>query len=549
MVFPKDWNMNTLTKLTLLSLALSATACNEKVSPELQGAAASSTTTGGSSTTVTPDEYYFRVTNTASALLNFKLHKTGTGNANKNCEITSSLALSSDLYRTNPAYDISCYFEAEEMALNLNGLSFAVESSANTCAYVGYSPFSYYNFQPGSSTQTIHNLKCEGTATTAEALGQVPALNAAQTCDTYRSQAAGVIDNIIPESEGVFCNFDYSSIPGFPEGSPNCDEGTLNIIDYTVNGIDNDDDGVSDTFEVTSAPRTVKCGGKALNCIQGAITQVDSLAKFTSGTEVTQAELNVAFSKEYTLPKLFGEYGTNRRWSNYRRDLASTEIEYGNSDRFRNDGDSSTLATLSSSYMSAFGDPLFKNDYDPNLMLMYSNNKRMDGTTLVTSAMRTAQGMNFMRNVYSGYTFTYGQAFAAEPFLGFTGYKTNPFYTFYCFDNALDIRARIRMVVRDWDRVLPASATDSYLERISDVDQLPPIARQDVPYTEEITGDPDSWNDFNDIYDWDDLLDMERDDSGIPYDPSTTIWRPYPVAPFTDGHLNPYIFPMEVPEQ
>jgi hypothetical protein len=103
------------------------------------------------------------------------------------------------------------------------------------------------------------------------------------------------------------------------------------------------------------------------------------------------------------------------------------------------------------------------------------------------------------------------------------------------------------MVVRDWDRVLPVSSTSTYLERVSDVDQLPPLARQDVPYTDEVSGDVDSWNAFNDKDDWDDRMDMERDDAGVPYDPSITVWRPMPAGNFSDGFMNTWVFPMEIP--
>ena len=95
MVTPKDWKMNTLSKLSFLVVALSLGACNEKVSPELQGAASSTTTSTGG-TAVTPAQYYFRITNSSDTMLNYKVHKSGTGNANTECSISNTTGLSSD---------------------------------------------------------------------------------------------------------------------------------------------------------------------------------------------------------------------------------------------------------------------------------------------------------------------------------------------------------------------------------------------------------------------------------------------------------------------
>jgi hypothetical protein len=545
MVFPKDWNMSTLSKLSFLAMALALASCNEKVSPELQGANSASTTTG--TTVVLPSDFYFRVVNTSDTMLNYKLHKTGAGNANVNCEITSNLALSSDLYRADPSsYDITCFLEAEELALSLNGLKYAVEASKNTCEYIGYSPFSYYNYQPGNSTQSLQKLTCASGATPNMARAANAAINGNITCDAYINTEAGA-DPFAATSDQAICNFDYTNIPGFPADAPNCDDGVLTITEYTATGVDTTvpSDQIPDIAEVTEATRVVKCGGKPVNCIEGAIKLTSLAAKFTSGTETTKATVNDVYRKEYTLPATFGIYPSNRRYVNYRRDLASTEIEYGSSDREFNDGDSLNDSTLTNGYMSSFGDPLYKSDYDPNVMSFYSNNKRMDGTTLVSNATLLANKFNYFRGELSGGAFSRGIPYAADPFVGLNGHKTNAFYSFYCFDAALDVRARVKMVVREWDRQLPASATSEYFERISDVDLLPPYARQDVPYTQEVTGDPDSWNDFNDIADWDDFIDMERDDSNVPYDPSITIFRPLPKGNFTDGFLNPYVFPME----
>ncbi len=540
--------MNTLLKLSFLTLVFVTSACNEKVSPELQDASATAGAgSSGGGPSVTPDEYYFRIVNTADTMLNFKVHKTGAGNANTDCDITSTTALSSNAFRADPSiYDISCFYEAEELSMAFNGLAYSIQASPNTCTYVGYAPFSFYNFQPGDSTQTFDHITCGagvGDAAARAAIGAIGgAVNVAQACDTYRSEEAGATTNATPTSEEELCNFNYSNMESITDG-PNCDIGTLTINDYTVTLVDDDGDpATADVPEANFESRKVECGGKAYNCIEGAIKLVPNLATNTSGIDITAGSSTTALDKGYELPSTFTTWYSSRRYVNFRRDLASTNIEFGDSDRLTNDNDPDTSGTLANGYTNSFGDPTYRADYDPTVMLNYANNLRMDGTALVTAGAIPNAGFSYMRGPDS-----YGRALAAEPFLGLTGYKTNPFYAFYCFDNAFEIKARIRMVVRDWDRVLPTSQTSTSFERISDID-LGSLAIQDVPYTEETTGDPDSWNNFNDRLDWDDLLDMERDDSGVPYDPTITVWRPYPVAPYNEGFYNPYIFPMETDE-
>lgn len=540
--------MNTLSKLSFMAMALALASCNEKVSPELQGAGSTSVTTGGSTTVVPPNEYFFKVVNSSDVMLNYKMHKTGAGNANVNCEISGALPLSSDLYRADPStYDITCYLEAEELAMNFNGLSYSVEASSNTCENIGYSPFSYYNYQPGSSTQGLQKLTCSSGATPGLARTANASINVGISCDTYISTEAGAVA-VAAEADTEFCNFDYSSIPGFPDDAPNCDNGVLSVTEYIATGVDTSApaDGTADIATVTSTTRNVECGGKPVNCIEGPIKLTSLGAKFTSGIEMTKTTTNTAYSKKYELPTLYGIYPSNRRYVNYRRDLASTEIEYGNSDRQLNDGNSGNDVTLAGAYLSSWGDPVNKANYEPDVMGMYVTNRRMDGTQLVTTAMLNTNKFDYFRGSLAGGDYSKGTPQAADPFLGLSsGTRTSPFYTFYCFDGAYDIKARVKMVVREWDRQLPPSATNTSFERLSDIDLLPPLARQDVPYTQEVTGDPDSFNDFNDIMDWDDLIDMERDDSGVAYDPSITVYRPLAKGNFINGFLNPYLFPME----
>jgi len=78
--------------------------------------------------------------------------------------------------------------------------------------------------------------------------------------------------------------------------------------------------------------------------------------------------------------------------------------------------------------------------------------------------------------------------------------KTQPFHTYECLDRALDVKARIRLVVREWNRNFAPSTQE--FRYISDVfsasAKMDAGSAQTNPYL--------SYDNFNDVLDWDDLL-------------------------------------------
>src|SRR5690606_21638816 len=102
---------------------------------------------------------------------------------------------------------------------------------------------------------------------------------------------------------------------------------------------------------------------------------------------------------------------------------------------------------------------------------------------------------------------------AAEPFMGLEDHKINPFYTMYCLDTAYDIKARIRMVVRDWDRVY--NSNNEEIEFLSDLFKLA-NSKQDSPGYVELDNELDTILVFNDKKDWDDQIPMTRTPDVVP---------------------------------
>jgi hypothetical protein len=528
----------------LLSMGLLIYSCNEKISPELQN---------GSSTTVptviAPTDYYFKVTNNSAAVLNYVLHRSGPGMASTDCKINSDgTPLSSILYIgdaattfDSKAYDIACYLEAEELSLKFNGLSFKVEASKNTCEYIGYSPYSFYDSIPGATTASWRGVTCaDATAGTLDAQFLLPSLpfgrdilgagvdrqiGCGEMVDTSIALAANRLIKAIPTDAQPLCAFDYAINGG--GNSQNCDSGRMrfNITDvYKVTP------PVPDPEYFTSKPVPTPdhiCGGATASCVGGAIKSVSSLTTYVRGTEILNTQLNENFSKAYTLPALMGVRSTGVDIVNFRRGLASKHLNF---------------LDYTVPNEVEWSDTNHNKAFDPSLMENYAANRTPDGSSII-DVNNTAATFNVSNATYEakrielGYTAT---PTAADPFLGTS--RVNPFYTFYCLDRAYEIKARIRMVVRDWDKVFPSTASDK--ELISDVYKSVNARTQDLPSTEEeIPNDPGNFNYFNDMDDWDNLVLMTRTDPNLigVYDPGFTFWSP------TDGWWNPAIFPNQGP--
>lgn len=604
--------MKMVQKLSLLVMAMTLASCNEKVSPELQqGSATTPDNSGGP--TIVPEKYYFKLTNTAPVILNYKLHKTGAGNKSALCEVTDTNPLTNAGFRTadpllsppgTSKNDITCYLEAEELSLRAGGLSFQIEASPNTCEFVSYGPFSYYNRMPGTSSGSYTAVVCmtdETNQSHINTLNPGPYDNSSflsydtgggvfanTSCNTVLSESTplagdGALGNVprirqpfpLPEKDQHLCMYDYTEA-----GGPNCDEGVISIREYQVtydsakadasgqaartsaeatakadysDGSDDDGAGPDDgTTSITPAEqtaittagntaynnayaawqptaksvyRTVRCGGSAANCIEGPIRKHST--DTTRTNLISTTEFDKPFSVKYDYDNLLPDRDGNFVYANYRRDLANSNIAYGTSEKPHN-----------ATYTGAWASAAFGKIFEANLMERYSRNLNYNQTSMISQTINYTDGLNTImeRNLQQDNRYN-ARPLAAEPYVGLGySYYTNPYYTFYCLDTAYDIKARIRLVVRDWDRIFP---TDSSQELLSDMN-LGSSARQDLQNFVEDPDSEDDYNDFNDLYDWDDMISMERYISG-----GVLLYRPLPDLTYTDGFFNPSQFPNE----
>lgn len=544
--------------LSLLTMGIFLYGCNEKISPELQ--------TGSSTTTppvVTPSEYYFRVKNESAEVLNYVLHRTGPLNQSKSCEVKSTFPLSSDFFigdnntaLNSKSYDITCFFETEELSLFFNGLDYKLEASSNTCEYIGYSPYSYFDAIPGSSSATYAGVKCDAPYTNAE-ISSIVTGNGITYGGGLPVACGKMVDMSLPEALRVpgplpeeedfqlLCNYDYEKNGG--GNGQNCDEGRIKFQILSI--VDTDPEPPKALVGLLLITPDHTCDGSVAACVAGAIKSEPTLAEVERGTVIYNTSLNTAFAQTYNLPKLYGKRYSNFDIVNFRKGLANRELNFQ---------DYSPL------FESEWSDTTADNNmtFDPNVMEKWAINKKPDGSVVIDtndSASGTGSDPNNATLNYTNYlahTRLAGSLpnqrtrtpFAGDPFLGLNGRRINPFYTFYCLDRAYEVKARIRMVVRDWDKVF--STGNSALTLLSDSYKMISARQQDLPSDEEENvGDEGTYNYFNDIHDWDNLVLMNRTNTnGDPYtifqsaNGSGSIhWEP------SSGFLNEIIFPNQGP--
>lgn len=532
--------MKTLSKVLLLSLALSLVSCNEKISSELQNSASSGSTTGGTSSGGSSggssSVQTFEVTISSPAQAGHKIHRTGfsfdgstyTSRKTTPCKVSSpdNVALSNALYDAEAAvandsksYDISCFVEAEELALYLNGVEFQVSSSPNACDIVSYSPFGYFSYMPGSSTTTYNNVKCPDTYQSGgfpSGANYAPPLGANMDCNEWRDTTQTLSLSASPTDEEI-CRYNYAQ-----EDGPQCDIGTVTINERNYI----EDSGTPDTLiphpTTPLTTRKIKCGGKIANCVNGAIKKGNgmSLTGFSSTIYHGTTTKDESYTTKWSLPALINENpqrSTNRPYVNYRRELSNPNFDYGD------------ITVSRPSYEDAFnpgftGLQLYQTTFEPALIANYARNLKMNlSNNYVLAADLTAL------NTANRYTST---PYAAEPFMSLSStYRINPFYTFHCLNKSYENKARIRIVIREWDRLFGDPETNNNFDYMSDI-FLGSLGYLDNDYSDSY-GEP-----LNDFKDWDDLLTLQRD-AGI-FSNSATEYIP------TLGFFNQDIFPKDL---
>ncbi len=515
--------------LSLLTISTMMVSCNEKISPELQS---SNSTTVPGPTTRSSSGYVFKLEQTSPLLLRYKMHKTGEGNNDTECKIEQS-TFSTSLFKSAPTtYDITCYVEAEEQSLYYNGVDLKLTASPNLCENVVYAPYNFFQYMPGSSTRGVTLYRCDTDLNgnmSGTYVGYDPTSVPQAGCDKAVETGLGgfAVGRTVTDDQDL-CDFDYSNFSG-----PNCDTGLISISEikigmapaYCLNTAYTDETNCEDplvgnstwiTTHLQASPPTNRlhqCGGKVKECRAGVgLANVASTFKGIIA-DVNPTQTDQTFEKDISLeaPSSKG-YFTNMSISNFVRQCSGS-IDNSDPNYF------STAALTATSVTE-------RKNFDPNVLDRYSigieywnpagsttDNYYTSKSSYTAYHSPRALATNNV-DTSSGWTKTY---YAADSFMttrssinasgSIPAAAANPFYAFYCLNNSLDIKARIRLVVREWDQFPDYDNQD--FELLSDVFYQPSLTpengRMDTVGS-ELDEDNNPFNDLNDVQDWDDFF-------------------------------------------
>lgn len=453
----------------LIITVLSFAACTEEVAQELKKKQSSSSNSGDLSTSS------IRLVHKMDSTLSFNMHKSGTMNGP--CELTPSTSSGFDpqTYYTNPddgapnpAQVIDCVLEAQENDLFNHGAKYELQVDEQLCEYVTYTPFRYVEMQFGSTAKTVYQIECADDTCNSQC---------GKTYEYYDgSSGLAGLQGALSASD-LTCKFDYSA----DDYGRNCDEGEIRT---TTLYLDNEKVGDPAACPGTTAlsvmeTSTTDCMGDHLNCLGGpAIEQVDDIESTTlvySNTELNQ------FTQEWeiTSPIKRGNGNTNMYLANYSRICADNTV-------IKVDG---------------FGDE------DPATYIGMELEGHQTETEL--NDLQAPPSAQLYNDAYGELDYV---GMAENPWRALVA--TSPYYSFKCLDKARDVKAQIRLFIREWDRSY-TGPIESFT-RVTDI--YSPVPMMDSNQTHD-------GRDWNNIMDWDDFfdsndvwIDNQCDASATPFD-------------------------------
>lgn len=487
-------DLKTLSLVFLLLLV--GVSCTEEVSDSLKNtdaAVSESNATKAVGKKIT-------LTHKMSSNLSYYLHDSSS--REKPCEMEATgLNFDADLYQKSDRKDaIDCVLEVEELDLYNNGLEFELKVDEYLCEYVMYVPFKFYSYPTGSTRQKQYQLSCDSVC------GEANESLCTDLEGYYLTYDGNTVytgsGNEFANKEAAQCKFDYSLETINGSKGPNCDSGYITTYQYEIRGIPEycDDPTYTDQTScedpaqgnstwhpavcsagagnnsiayIADSATIDECGGSTYNCLDGPAKEHFSGNTEYTGTIYENEDLS-SFAQSWSIKAPVKNYnlGSTRSIANFSRICSNddTKASYSTTVLFDDSTSSAGLLgyeveTLRPAYNSATPYVAEEVDYnnDGNLdYVVYADHAFMGRSDLTSVARSVAQ----------------------------------PFYSFKCLDKSKDVKAQIRLFVREWDKQFDSDST--VMNYLSDIDAASPL--MDNIYDQD--GD-DPWDDYKD---WDDLF-------------------------------------------
>ncbi|MCT4640878.1 MAG: hypothetical protein N4A33_01185 [Bacteriovoracaceae bacterium] len=507
-------------------MILAMFSCTEEVAQNLGSASGQS---GTGSTNQTTTSLAMRLVNKkVSDDYSYIMHKEGS--LDEACELVApSGGWQASTYTKDDSNTavLNCVLDAQELDIYFHGAHFELQVDNKACEYIEYRPYKFYQYQPGTSSKEIYKVKCDAYCAAADSHnGYSLCGNTYETHDGLAAFSATSFQNQIEEK--AYCNFDYSENGEFSQ-KPNCDSGQTTVKSYNLTGFAlgscnyatrlNQDDCVAvgswdgaacNDLPVGAAARStmedcttagtwtevpqcnygdgaiaedpdaeseLSCGGDDFACLAGPGSEIGDTKDINH--VITSIESS-DYSKEYEIASPFSKnYYSNMYVANFSRICADPGVDKSSDAVFNPTGIASVI-NIDGKGVEEIA-PFSFTDWDG----VANNSIDVDASV----------------NGNTDYTIR-----AYHPFLGDADskfyknvrYTTKPYYGFYCLDEARDIKAQIRLYIREWDKTF--SASDFALTQVSDF-YLSGANTSNMDNANTQDGDS-PWNDFRD---WDDF--------------------------------------------
>lgn len=409
---------------------------------------ATDTTQSVGETSTTPPDLttlgVFQLRNITQKDTSYHLHKYGAGNKTAACEIPTNQLTNGNQVLVDDQSDILCWLEAEEMQLFFNGADFQINVPPGFCEYIQVKPYYYWNDQPKNTFKTVENVVCAESNASCASVGG-------------------------PQDADLRCEGDYTLA-----GGPNCDEGTITLYSINVTAdVPENPDTPAIEFKnglISQIRTTIKCGGKRTNCYGGP---GKDFAVNTGGFPIPidyLAYTGQSVNYSVTSPGPLGKnYGGNQYISNYTQTFTNGVYEY----------DYTKINTFTG-------------------MDSYSKFIPASASRFVTSASYNDIGdSSFAVNNGVVATSTAITDIALDPLKGTSsGYRVQPFYEFSCLNFSHEVKGRIRLQIREWNKKFESPSVSSDVEEGSSAN----LVKQSLDEDDYETSGIDYWND---VSNWD----------------------------------------------
>jgi len=358
----------------------------------------------------------FRIVNSTENASSYILHKEGQGFKTSACRVTTDQI---DNYpgSTNGVNNVNCRLEAEENDLGFYGLSLDVVTSPGMCEYVRFTPFAFWSKPPGTTAASFIDYQFTGDPTACSAASAIPEVTSSGAGPfTWAPTQGNGGATAVRDWGDSFCasgdcfNGGDPDVPTTPGCGFNYSDMNCDDGSYTMKVVSCAEGSGECSCTVTT--QIISCGGDNLNCMDGP-----------------RRDLNLSKAKPMSY---------------------DSEVY----DAFA--GGTTTYATKSGLDVPSTGAKK-TNAY-------YSN-------WVSGNACINADGYTYDSDTWTAYSdlssLTSGYFYPKSPYS-----NLNQFYTFECLDAAQDVKARINVQVRDWDKKFTTSNAIDQLIVGSPMDDL-----------------------------------------------------------------------------